>query len=74
MNEKPTLDHPSVAVKTYAKSSYENPFQFCMLNILWSVMSNCWRLTCWANNLDTNANRNSSHSKSTGKPTTNNTD
>lgn len=73
MNEKPALDHPAVAVQTYAKSSYGNLSQFRMFNILWRVMSNCWRLTCWANNLDTNANRNSSPSKSTGKLTTNDT-
>lgn len=73
MNEKPALDHPAVSVQTYAKSSYENLSQFRTLNILWRVMSDCWRLTCWANNLDTNAKRNSSPSKSTGKLTTNDT-
>lgn len=73
MNEEPTLDHPFVAVQTYANSSYENLSQFRMLNIIWRLMSNCWRLTCWANNLDTNANRNSSPSKWTGKLTTNDT-
>ena len=67
MNEKPTLDHPSVAVQTYANSSYENLSQFRMLNILWRLMSNCWRLTCWANNLDTNAKLDESTGNETQK-------